>query len=257
MYYDDLVNYGVLFLFRIKKDIQDIEKMGVTFSAIDKIHTFLKEVEDMGVELARTLNTTHCDPSPEFIKMAYENQPHFKMNMMFGMAISNLLYGDSVHVLNTYELISIRSICINAAVNRDCSVNSALVNALKIPVAEVPVEVMRISRSLDEYIKAVNFIEAKIAEIDEPDAYPALSIYRDHVRGRAHSIIVDANAAGFYGTYPEYVFVEMVILRKLSPNQYPSLYGTPSMPRWEVPYDQLQVIVQNAWRIRGGAGEKE
>jgi hypothetical protein len=234
----------------MRHDVEFVDKIGVMFSALDKSNSFLTEVEDLGVGLTRETIATGTCPGPELVRLAYEHQPHFKMNMMFAMAISKSMYGNEMVVLSAFELISIRSICIGLAINGECSVNSALVNALQIPVNEVPVAVMQATRALDEYIKAVKLIELKIAELNEPDAYPALGIYRDYIKLNAQSIITEVNGQGFYGTYPEYVFVEMIILRKLSPHQYPSLYGTPSMPRWEVPYDQLQQIVLNAWRVR-------
>ena len=175
-YVNRLINYGILFLFRMKEDIQHIDWLGHKFSALDKTNAFLNEVSDLGVSLTRTLLETGSDPNAEIVKLAYQNQPHFKMNMMFGMAISNSFYGNESRVLNAFELISVRSICIQAAINGECSINSAIVNSLSIPVNEVPVEVIQITRAMDEYVKAVKFIEAKIAALDEPDAYPALGM---------------------------------------------------------------------------------
>ena len=251
-YNESLEKYGVLFCFRIYEDIKLIESIGLKFSQLDRAKSFMSEISDIGIDVVNSLTETGLEPTPDLVSAAYRSQPQFKVNMMFAMAMSKLLYGSEERIMNVFEFVTVRSLCIQCGINSDCSVQSHIINSLEIPVDAVPAETVAVSRTLDEYIKAVNFIETEIDKIDGPDSCSDLEQYRDVVSSRAGIIIHDANAAGFYGTYPEHIFIELIMLRKLSPQQYPTLYGTPKLPRWEVAYDELKQIVLNAWRIRNG-----
>ncbi len=251
-YAKNLEKYGVLFCFRIIEDTQHIITLGDKFSELDRSMDFTNRLDDLGMGVIKSLTEAGLDPSPEIVAAAYRSDPTFKVNMMFAMSLSKLLHDNEMRVLNLFEFISLRSLCVELSINSDCSVQSRMISCLGIPVQNMPPESVSVSRTLDEYIKAVNLIESKLSVLMPPDSFSSCDSYRDYMKSVAGDIIKEVNDAGFYGTYPEYVFVEMAMLRKLSPDQYPSLYGTSMLPRWDVAYDELKQIVLNAWRIRNG-----
>jgi hypothetical protein len=241
-----LTEYTILFLEKFTNDAQVIDIVKKRFLTVD-IHRAEHDVGDgFGLDFFKTIKKDDPALFLSSVHTLLENVPELKFNMMTAMHMAKSLFNDELRILNIFEMLSLRSIILSNIESDNLSARSTIVKALEIPLKYVPKEIIISTSSNDEMLAATTFIEKEIDLCDEPSAFMNIESYREYARSAAEKIILKANEESYFGTYPAYVFAEILMLHKMADTNIP-LYSTSTYPKIDVPYDQLTEMTKSIW----------
>ena len=236
----DLIDYTKQFMFNILEYKESLKKMEGLNKGSDWVSKMLVKLKEEYI----------CDE--DFYKISVEqflDNEWIRFQVVLSKRYSEYFYGPD-YVMRFLEFISFRDAMEAVMVDQvsDQSVYTRIVNALNIPLDQIPNKYIQMLYSSDEFMFATNFMLNVIhSEMEDPAKYFTIDEYRSAISHRIDKAIVSLQEKGYFGTYEKEYMMELFIAYKVGFPMIGPLYMTSKFPRNPNKYEDLKIYVNHLW----------
>lgn len=229
------------------KFMQNIYKHYCTIKKIKDINNDSKYVLNIIDKLKQEYG---CDDNFQSLSAeAFLEKGLVKFQVLLSKSYSEYFYGPE-YIMSLDEFINTKEIIESSFASQisDESVYTRIVNKFRIPIEDIPREIIQMLYISDEFMFSTNYILNVIhMNLEDPKSFFTIDDYRSKISHEIEKTISFLNDKGYYGTYEKDYLIELCISYKIGYPIIGSLYITSQFEKNPNPYENLKRFVEQLW----------